>query len=250
MTLNSAKELIWRSAILFGKVFPCCFRRVLCHLLFAIEANNGTAGLKELVSYDRTLKWQIDQSAITYEGGIHPKHRLMNYHKFFTNRVHLDEHVLDIGCGYGAVAHSISKSGAVVLGIDIDKTLIEKAKKRINKNNVKFVHGDITKLLPEGLFSVIVMSNVLEHLENRHSLLVALVKKYCPRVLLIRVPMINRHWLVSLKKELDLPYFGDSTHCIEYTVESFKKEIESAGLKITNQQIVWGEIWAEVVKNA
>jgi hypothetical protein len=64
---------------------------------------------------------------------------------------------------------------------------------------------------------------------------------------LIRVPLIERDWLVSLKKEMGLNYFSDPTHYIEYTKESFDQEVTEAGLKVKSIQCKWGEIWAEVV---
>jgi len=45
-------------------------------------------------------------------------------------------------------------------------------------------------------------------------------------------------------------YFSDGTHCTEYTRESFEEEMRAAGLSVTHMQINWGEIWAEVCRNA
>ena len=61
--------------------------------------------------------------------------------------------------------------------------------------------------------------------------------------------MIDSHWLVPLKRELGLPYYSDATHFTEYTVESFTREINKAGLYIRELQINWGEIWAVVTNN-
>jgi hypothetical protein len=71
------------------------------------------------------------------------------------------------------------------------------------------------------------------------------VKKLAPRIL-IRVPMINRDWITLYKKELGLEYRLDKTHFIEYTLESFKKELEQASLKIDKFSIQFGEIWAVI----
>jgi len=48
----------------------------------------------------------------------------------------------------------------------------------------------------------------------------------------------------EVKKELGLEYRLDKTHFIEYTLESFQKELEKAGFKIYNYNIQFGEIWA------
>ena len=59
--------------------------------------------------------------------------------------------------------------------------------------------------------------------------------------------MINRSWLAVYKKDCGFEYRLHKSHYIEYTFESFKKEIESVGLKIITYSIQFGEIWSKVV---
>ena len=228
-------------------ILPPSIRRLLCRLAFCADARKDPVfALKELLELQEALMYQVNQTAIRYEGGIHPKHRLMDYHRFFIERLNKNDRVLDIGCGYGAVAFSMAKAGALVTGIDMDETNLRHARKRYKHENLKFLLGDIRKDLPDGKFDVIVMSNVLEHIEDRIGLLKMIRDKFKPKLLLIRVPMINRDWLVPLKKELGIPYFSDPTHYTEYTLESFKGEMVEAGLTFRHAEIKWGEIWAEV----
>jgi len=60
------------------------------------------------------------------------------------------------------------------------------------------------------------------------------------------VPLFERDWRVPLKKELGIDYRLDSTHCIEYTQEEYFEELHQAGLKTTNTEFRWGEIWSVV----
>jgi len=69
--------------------------------------------------------------AIKAEGGLHPKHKIMNYHKFFVDNVNPGDKVLDIGCGNGALTFDIAKKAKKVVGIDL------------NKENIKIVKKDI-----------------------------------------------------------------------------------------------------------
>ena len=182
--------------------------------------------------------------AIKAEGGLHPKHRLMNYHRFFLDNILEGDIVLDIGCGNGALAYDLAKKANKVVGIDLSPQNIELARQKYQSSNVEYRVGDATKDLPNEKFNVVVLSNVLEHIKNRVKFLQK-IKKLAPKIL-IRVPMINRDWITLYKKELGVEYRLDNTHFIEYTLEGFKKELQKAGLTLNNYSIQFGEIWAVV----
>jgi len=201
--------------------------------------------LRELFIHRDILMQRIDQTAICYEQGIHPKHRLTGYHGFFCDRILQGERVLDVGCGCGAVAKSISDNGALVTGIDKDSENIQLAKSRYGDGVIQFLHGDATRDLPSGRFDIVVLSNVLEHIENREDFIRKIQATVHPNRYLIRVPMINRDWTVPMKRELGLPYYSDPGHYVEYTPESFIQEMNDAGLVVRSMVINWGEIWAE-----
>ena len=203
--------------------------------------------MRVLLRADDVLTKCINRLAIEYDGGVHVKHRLMQYHDFFVERIHSGERVLDIGCGYGAVAYSVaSRAGARVVGIDLREENITKARRLFQHPNLTFLQGDVLKGLRQESFDVIMLSNILEHIEHRVEFLIAAHERLSPKRCLIRVPMFNRDWRVPLREELAMSYFSDPTHYTEYTQESFEKEIRIAGLTITHLQINWGEIWAEV----
>ena len=124
----------------------------------------------------------------------------MNYHQFFVDNVNKSDKVLDIGCGNGALTFDLAQKSKVVVGIDLDEKNIEVARNKYRSENIQYRVGDATKDLYDVLrFDVIVLSNVLEHLENRAELLYK-IKKLAPKIL-IRVPMINRDWITLYKKE-------------------------------------------------
>lgn len=187
-------------------------------------------------------------AAVRYGNGLHTKHRHMKYHDFFVNRIRNNENVLDVGCGIGAVAHAVAtRSGAKVTGIDLAQNNIEKACAEFSNDNVTYIVGDALTDLPLGRFDVVILSNVLEHIEKRVDFLRQLCLAAAPQRLLIRVPLFERDWRVPLKKELGLDYRLDATHYTEYTHESFRQEMAAAGLSITHLESRWGEIWAEAV---
>ncbi|MFX1375564.1 MAG: class I SAM-dependent methyltransferase [Promethearchaeota archaeon] len=174
--------------------------------------------------------------------GVHPKHRIMDYHSFFFNNITKNSTVLDIGCGNGAVDYDVAQKAKKVVGIDISKKMISYAKTKFHRPNIQYIHGDALKYDFDEIFDYIILSNILEHIKDRLSFLNRIKK--LGNVILIRVPMINRSWLTLYKKEIGVEYRLDKSHYIEYTFKSFKKEIKAAGLKIESYSIQFGEIWA------
>jgi len=239
--LRRAAELPWR-------LLPASIRLVLLKAgIFAAARRPAREALVELLEIERVVSGQIDLAAIEYDNGVHVKHRLMAYHDFFVTRIGAADRVLDVGCGYGAVAHSLAtRAGAHVTGIDLSAGNVAKARQKFPAPNLTFVHGTAPGDLTAHHFDVIVLSNVLEHIESRIVFLRELIAKATPGRLLIRVPMFDREWRVPLRKELGLYYFSDPTHFVEYTRDGFEREMADAGLDIVHLQINWGEIWAEV----
>jgi SAM-dependent methyltransferase len=185
--------------------------------------------------------------AIRYGDGLHTKHRHMNYHQFFTKRIGPKDRVLDIGCGVGALAYSIAKEcGACVVGVDYSSSSIEQAKESFSHERIIYVQEDIVSFMPEGEFTVVVLSNVLEHLHNRSMLLQRIARRTGAEKFLIRVPRFDRHWSVPLKKELQLDWRLDADHKTEYTPETFEREMRAASLITHHIEYRWDEIWAEL----
>jgi len=188
----------------------------------------------------------ISERAMALGGGVHPKHRLTRYHDFFVDNIAPNSAVVDIGCGYGALARSIATrvDGAKVTGIDSDAPRLTQAQQSDNPDNLTFVLGDALQDLPAGRWDVMVLSNVWEHIESRVEFMRGLLAKVQPKHVLIRVPVFERSWHLPMRKELGIGYFSDTTHYIEHTLAEFADETARAGLKVEQQDIRWGEIWA------
>ena len=188
--------------------------------------------------------WAAHLSQKLEKDGLHPKHRIMNYHKFFMDNVNENDTVLDIGCGNGALTYDVAKKAEKVVGIDLSEQNISIAKRKYSRENIDYIHGNALTDLPNKRFDVIILSNVLEHIDKRVEFLMS--AKNLASKFLIRVPMLNRSWIDVYKKELGLEYRLDKTHFIEYTFEGFKEELGKAGLSVLDHSIQFGEIWAVV----
>ena len=185
--------------------------------------------------------------ASVLEGGVHPKHRLMNYHQFFVDNIEHDDVGLDLGCGNGLVTLDVAKKAKEVVGVDLNEDNIKAAQDNLQKRqsgNVKFILADALKKRFDMKFDKIILSNILEHIENRMEFLTQL--RELSSVILLRVPMLDRDWVTLYKKELGLEYRLDKSHYVEYTVESLRTELKKAGWKLDQFTVQFGELWGVV----
>lgn len=204
--------------------------------------------LRFLFRLDARLYTLQGRKAVAYGGGTHTKHRHMAYHDFFVGRIRPEERVIDIGCGIGALAHSIAdRAGAHVVGIDINPASIDQARRDYAHARVEYRVGDVLAGALEAPFDVAVLSNILEHLPERATFLRRVREVVRPARFLIRVPLFERDWRVPLKRELGVEWRLDLTHETEYTLEAFAEEMAAADLEVVHQEVRWGEVWAEAV---
>jgi 2-polyprenyl-3-methyl-5-hydroxy-6-metoxy-1,4-benzoquinol methylase len=196
---------------------------------------------KGILIADNFLDKAVNELLPYSESGVHPKHRLMNYHQFFVDNVSNTDSVLDIGCGQGMVAADIAKKAKRVVGIDFEAKKIAWAQRTYNAPNLTFIVGDALKDLPNQSFDVVVLSNVLEHIDKREEFLRSI--QPLARTFLIRVPMITRDWKVLYKKEIGLDYRLDDTHFIEYTQDELLGELTRTNYRISSLTVRFGEFW-------
>ncbi len=85
-----------------------------------------------------------------------------------------DKSVLDVGCFHGFFLFKASEAGArELLGIDISQPAIDVAKRIAWLRNSKalFVQADICRFRPEQRYDIILVLNVLHHIQDLHAAL-------------------------------------------------------------------------------
>ena len=228
---------------------------ILVTIKFIVLTNsyskNPIKDLKKLFKIKDDLEKIINNRALEFGHGEHPKHYLTGYHDFFVENINDGESVLDIGCGYGALARSIAinKPNSRVVGIDYDKDRYIQAVESKNPTNLKFIFGDATKINLEISFDVVVLSNVLEHINDRLNFMISLQANCKAKKYLIRVPCYERDWQVPLREQIGVNYFNDDDHKIEHKLEEFREEVISFNLNLISVVTKWGEIWAVCEKD-
>jgi len=186
----------------------------------------------------------IAKLAIKENGGVHPKHAILKYHQFFIDHILSDDVVIDIGCGKGENAYDIATKAKQVVAIDIKKSNIEYAMHIYQRDNLTYLSGDVLTYNFEKRFDKIILSNVLEHIDHRVDFLTKL--HHISDVVLLRVPLLDRDWLVVYKKNKGFEYRLDPTHFIEYTLNILKNELASSDWTIAEYSIQFGEFWGVI----
>jgi SAM-dependent methyltransferase len=201
--------------------------------------------LRALLALQDELFRRVDVLAVDLDGGVHAKHRIIGYHDFFLDRVHDGETVLDVGCGKAELAYDLAEQARVhVTGIDVNREALAFARSRFPSERLELVEADALTWEPGRPFDVVVLSNVLEHIEDRVGLLRRIVAVARPARLLVRVPVLERDWSVGLRRELGLFYFSDPTHETEYDRDLLVADLAAAGLIAVEIEQRWGELWA------
>lgn len=232
----------------FWKLVPRQLRNSFILLVFILESRGKSVdnGLRRLFALEDSLQKVINERAIMLGNGEHPKHDLIPYHQFFIDNLADCSRIVDLGCGYGAVARSVAKAypDANVIGIENDPQRFDQAIKSQNPKNLTFEFDSLHSFQSDEGVDGVILSNVLEHLEDRIGTLKNLNSLKGLKRIVVRVPSFERHWSVPLRRKLNVSYFQDSDHKIEHTLEEFRLEIMEAGLNLNKLQIAWGEIWA------
>ena len=107
--------------------------------------------------------------------------------------------ILDVGCGGGIICEPLARLGAKVTGVDFSPNNIKAAKSHSKKNKlkIKYINTDIEKSKLDEKFDIILMFEVLEHLDNWKKT-IKNIKKNLNKNGMIIISTINRNLLSKL----------------------------------------------------
>ena len=102
--------------------------------------------------------------------------------------------ILDLGCGGGLVCEPLSRLGANVTGVDFVLSNIKVAKLHAKKSNlnIEYLHQDLNNLKITKKYDLILMLEILEHIDNWEKL-IKKVKKNLKSNGKIIISTINRN---------------------------------------------------------
>ncbi len=192
------------------------------------------------------FSYKVIKEFLVYPGEEHPKYKIINYEKFFLENVSPKDKLLEVGCFKGNLSYALSCKARRVVGIELDREKFLQAKARYQNNNLCFIWGDVTKFKFKEKFDTVILSNVLEHIDERIEFLLKL-RKISDKIIL-RVPLITRDWLSYYKMKQGFEYRLDSAHYLEYTEEGIEEELKKGGWKPYSSKVKFGEYFGVFVK--
>ncbi|SEC04685.1 Methyltransferase domain-containing protein [Rhizobiales bacterium GAS191] len=154
--------------------------------------------------------------------------------------------VLDVGCGDGGSAHFCASRGASMIVTDVDATKVEATKRllaSIPAREIRAMVSDSNPLpLEDGAASVVISTEVLEHVDDPAQFLSELVRvgRSGARYLLtVPDPVCE-----ALQKHLAHPsYFAKPNHVRVIQREEFAELVRAAGLVI-ERRASYGFYWS------
>lgn len=158
--------------------------------------------------------------------------------------------VLDLGCSRGEITLRLAERTKKVVGVDHSEEAITVARSQA-KQNTHFHVGDAEAFLlaSEENFDVLILSHILEHLDDPEGLLKQ-YKNYF-RFIYVEVPDLDKTIFNKMRSELGSSLvYTDADHVWEFDRDTVVHMLEDCGLVILSQDFRSGvqRYWCETGK--
>ena len=148
--------------------------------------------------------------------------------------------LLDLGCGVGFLCRAMADEMSVIVGVDGSSHKIARARKLTKCDKISYAHSLVEVFEPAGEFDTIVMTNVLEHVEEPVMLLRRISNWLAPAgVVIATVPnalalhkRIGRHMGLIDDFYALTPADRSKGHRRNYDGELLRTDIIAAGLVV------------------
>ena len=173
--------------------------------------------------------------------------------QFLSGVIKPDDAILDLGCGYGAVSHAVSLMARRVVGVDYNLNSIERARKHYQRDNLQYIHEDALRYLSqsEEKFNVLILTHVLEHLDNPKQFLLAYAKYFS--YIFVEVPDFDRTFLNHFRQEIhNAQVYTDADHVSEFDRDELSDLLAEANLDVVSVEYRYGvqKVWVRCSENS
>ncbi len=228
-------------------------RNLFFSLIYRIQKFIPISNVKKFKLY-LNLEWIFDRlshelSYKVYSPSEHPQR--ISTISFILSNIGEDDIVLDLGCNQGDISYYIAEKAKEVIGVDYNKSAIEKAKQKYKRNNLTFICGEALEFLKNNnnKFDILILSHILEHLDNPQYF-INMFKDYF-KFIYIEVPDFEKTYFNLCRKDLNLNLiYSDADHVSEFDRDELKSLLNSSRLKILKEDYRFGsqKFWCTPIK--
>ena len=193
---------------------------------------------------DKKLKFFLDLSWIfarlaheeTFRSTVYIGGNTLN--TFLLDGVPQSASLLDIGCGKGYIMKQLQTKTNNILGVDYNKEDIDYLAQHLPHPDIKVICDDIFHYMAqlEGVyFDVIVLSHVIEHIDEPEPFLAKLVNM--AKTFYIEVPDFESNYQNAYREKLgtDLVY-SDADHVSEFRRNDLEKMFKELDLQVLGSE--------------
>jgi SAM-dependent methyltransferase len=159
---------------------------------------------------------------------------LYGENRFLAKHIKPADRVLEIGCSAGRVLSQVKAAERV--GVDYDRAAIERG--RNDHPAITLIHADAKDYLSTaGHFDVLILSHVLEHIDQPEDFLKSLKADR----IYVEVPDFDTDVLnqVRAARKRSLIY-TDADHVAEYDRDELEALFDRSGLRVIDSEFRWG----------
>jgi len=198
------------------------------------------------------LEWIFNRLAHETSFAVYTpdEHPVRQFSKaFILDHIKETDTVLDLGCNLGDISFMVAEKAREVVGIDHNKKAIEFAKQKYKRPNLIFYDVEAHEFLQKNSasFDVLILSHILEHLDDPKEFLLAFSKFF--KYIYIEVPDFDRYYLNQYRKDhhLNLIY-SDNDHISEFDRDELRDLVTACGIEIQEEEYRFGvqKIWCKV----
>ena len=182
--------------------------------------------------YDRSTYFDVDTEHLTDLSSPFQRYRVAKVLEVYDP--HPDEHVVDLGCGWGTFEWALAPRVAEVVGVDFSArsvSLCEQRREARGLANVRFVQADAgaTGLAGEG-FDLVIAADLFEHLYPGDSArVVAEARRLLKRGGRFSIWTPHRGHVIEVLKNRGILLKPDPTHVDYKSMERLRRLLEAEG---------------------
>jgi ubiquinone/menaquinone biosynthesis C-methylase UbiE len=140
---------------------------------------------------------------------------------------------IDVGCGIGYVLKKIPRKNNLLVGLDVNRSLVKHARKECQGKEYHFMVADACKLpVTNNVFDDVFMVEVIEHLREPNAALAECVRILRPKGRLLLTTPNGLFYKAFHHRSMVSPY-----HVDEYTVSEVVRLIQNSGLSLSKLRV-------------